>query len=316
MRTVGLSLPLLLLVMNGATAQTPSAQAVATPSNPSSDPFPDFEFLPGPANYTGKAFRLSQQYPTALPGNDRIPDFIKIDFKSSWRAYLLAARDYCFKGNITPGGDVEKDWRVADQNPRGWFHMPWQHYGPQGREGVHGLTQEAQVQLKQLAWTQTYTGGQTFAVGFFNDFAAYTIGQIWKDHNNPDLSKGPFPENAVICKILFVDVPFDQVPCLNPPLHWRAYVPPLYTSPPTTPRVFKQLSLIQMDLMVRDRRSPVGWVFGNFQYNGATNHKNLWENLVPLGIQWGNDPDITDNTSNPQPVATQRNPAAQRDDHQ
>jgi hypothetical protein len=308
---MGLGVSLLLVVMSGALAQAPSSQSAPAPSNPSTDPFPDFEYLPSPSQYAGRVFRLSQQYPSELPGNDRMPDFLKIDFKTSWREYLMAAREYCFKGNITPGGDLENDWRVADQNPPRWFHMPWQHYGPLGREGVHGLTQEAPVQPKQLSWTQTYTGGTTFAIGFFNDFAGYTIGQIWKDHNNPDLSKGPFPSGAVICKILFVDVPFNQVPCLNPPLHWRAYVPKSYTSSPlpTTTREFKQLSLVQMDLMVRDPRSPLGWVFGNYQYNGATNHQNLWENLVPLGIQWGNDPEVTTNTSNPMPVATMRNPA-------
>ena len=36
--------------------------------------------------------------------------------------------------------------------------------------------------------------------------------------------------------------------------------------------------------------------------------KPSWDNLVPLGLQWGNDPDITDNDSNPQPVSTRINP--------
>ena len=53
---------------------------------------------------------------------------------------------------------------------------------------------------------------------------------------------------------------------------------------------------------------PNGWVFGNFQYNGATNHQNRWENLVPVGVMWGNDPDIAENQSNSQPVTTIRNP--------
>jgi hypothetical protein len=270
-------------------------------------PFPDFEFLPSPENYSGRVFRLSQQYPSELPPADRIPEFFKIDFRTNWRDYLMAARDYCFKGNITPGGNVEDDWRVADARPPRWFHMPWQTYGPYGREGVHGLTKEAPIQPRQLAWTQTYQGGQTFAVGFFNEFAGYTIGQVWSDHNNPELGKATFPNGAVLCKILFVDVPVEQVPFLGNPLQWCAYVTASYTAPPTAHRVFKKLSLVQMDLAVRDERAPLKWIFGNYQYNGAMKRANPWENLVPLGIQWGNDPDITENASNPMPVATLRN---------
>jgi hypothetical protein len=300
------SLVLLVVFLTNAQAQTPSPQSAPQASS-ASEPFADFEFLPPPAQYAGPVFRLSQQYPSELPPKERIPEFYKIDFKTNWREYLLAARKYCFEGNVTPGGDVEKDWRAADQNPPRWFNMPWQTYGPRGREGVHGLTQEAPVEVKQLASTQTYTGGQTFAIGFFNEFAGHTIGQVWKDHNNPDLGKALFPEGAVLCKILFVDVPTDQVPCLINPIQWNAYVPPLYTSPSGTPRVFKKLALIQMDLMAKDSRAPHGWVFGNFQYNGATKHQNPWENLVPLGVMWGNDPDIAVNQSNPQPVDTIRN---------
>jgi hypothetical protein len=286
------------------------AQLVPTNAQPEKGTakFPDFEFLPPPDQYTGRVFRLSQEYPGEKPADGTMPDFFKTDFRTQWREYLMQVRAYCFQGNIRVGGDVEADFDVAEQTPPRWFHIPWQHYGPQGREGVHGLTQEAPVQPRQLAWNQTYKGGQTFAVGFFNDLAGYTIGQVWKDHENPDVTKAMFPNGAVIFKLLFVDVPTDQVPSLANPVQWTAFVPPSYTAPSGTPRIFNKLALIQMDIAVRDPRSTIGWVFGTFQYNGALNNANRWENLVPLGAQWGNDPDVTVNDSNPQPVATQPNP--------
>jgi hypothetical protein len=290
----------------GVQADTPRPSAQ---NDPGQEPFADFAYLPPPSQYSGRVFKLSQQYPATPPPKERIPAFFKIDFKANWHEYLIAARDYCFEGNITPGGDVENDWRVAEANPPRWFHMPWQTFGPLGREGMHGLTQEAPVSPRQLAWTQVYSTGTTFAVGMFNEFGGYTIGQVWKDHNNPDPSKALFPEGTVICKLLFVDVPTDQVPCLSNPVEWTAYVPPVYvSSPPPTPRGRKTLALIQMDLMAKDSRAALGWVFGNFQYNGQTNHKNRWENLVPLGVMWGNDPDIAVNLSNPQPITTIINP--------
>ena len=264
----------------------PVAQATPAPAQP---PFPNANpnYIPPTSVYSGPLFVLSQDYPAQMP-ND-LPAFLTTDFKGDWKNYMLRVRDYCFEGN------TDVDFRVEHNNKRHWFHIPWQDYGPQGREGIHGLTKEASVQVQQLASSQTYSGGQTYAVGFFNDYAGYTIGQVWADHSNPDPSKSSkpngFPVGAVVFKLLFVDVPPAQVPSLANPKLWEAYVTPTYKSPPT-PRVIKQMALIQMDIAVRtdDKRAPTGWLFGTFQYNGALNRPNPWENLVPLGLQWGNDP--------------------------
>src|SRR4051812_44525184 len=65
--------------------------------------FPDFGvMIPADSfmkNYPGqKIFKLSQHYPSTLPGDDKMPAFFKIPFddKSRWKEWLLAARDYCF----------------------------------------------------------------------------------------------------------------------------------------------------------------------------------------------------------------------------
>lgn len=270
--------------------------------------FPDFGFLPPPTDYKERVFTLSQKYPKAMPKVSQRPEFLKIDFKEHWREYLLAAQDYCFKDNVQ-GGDVANDFDAALRANPTWFHVPWQHYGPNGREGVHGLTKEAPVQPQQLAVSQTYKGGQFYAVGLYNVFGGYTIGKVWTDKLHPDSKGIRFPVGTVVMKILFTDVPTEQVPSLVNPLLWNAYVTENFS---LSNRMFKQLALVQMDLMVRDDRAPFGWVFGNYQYNGMTNHDNKWKNLVPLGIQWGNDPDVNDGTdgefTNPVPAVTKRNP--------
>jgi len=265
--------------------------------------FADFGFMPPPGRYEGRVFRLSQNYPQKLPAHDQLPAFLKLDYQRQWKNYLLAARAYCFDGNIH-GGDVEDDFVIADGAATRWFHMPWQHYGPYGREGIHGLTKEAPVQPRQLAWSQTSTG-QTYAVGFFNDFGGYTIGRVWADPDKPNLHDIKFPHGSVIFKLLFVDIPPREVPSLKNPVRWQGYITENFAS---TKRRVADLTLIQMDVMVRDDRSPLGWVFGTYQYNGALNKKNPWENLVPLGIQWGNDPDVRDHYVNDQPLTTVRNP--------
>src|SRR5262249_46590171 len=78
----------------------------------------------------------------------------------------------------------------------------------------------------------------------------------------------------------------------------------------STNRRVRKFSLIQMDIMVRDPRSPYGWVFGTFQYNRKLRKKNPWENLVPVGLQWGNDPNISDDYSTPGMINNQQPSAA------
>ena len=119
---------------------------------------------------------------------------------------------------------MANDFDAARRDKPTWFHVPWQHYGPTGREGVHGLTKEAPVEPQQLAISQTFTDGQVYAVGLYNPFGGYTIGKVWADKQHPDASDIRFPVGTVVIKVLFTDVPTDQVPSLANPLMWKAYV--------------------------------------------------------------------------------------------
>jgi hypothetical protein len=270
--------------------------------------FPDYGYQP-PASYTGPIFQLSQSYPKTLPAGPP-PAFFKLlpaklsnDFEQ-WRPYVEAVKKYCLEGN------VESDWYVQNNKVRHWYHAPWQHYGPLGREGIHGLTKEAQIQSQQLAPTQVTTG-QTFAVGIYNDIGGYTIGQVWKDPQNPDPSvtsqPNSFHNGTVVCKPLFADVDLKQVPFLVNPVLWQAYVTDSFDS---ANREIKNVALIQMDFAIRDTRVPgTGWIFGTFQYNGQMSSKPSWDNLVPVGLMWGNDPENTGNDyTNKQPTVTKINP--------
>jgi hypothetical protein len=284
------------------------AALVFSVGNANAGTFPDYGYQP-PSDYKGTIFTLSQNYPKALPSRPP-PDFFKLlpspltnDFEK-WRPYAEAVKHYCLEGN------VENDWYVEKNKVRAWYHAPWQHYGPLGREGIHGLTKEAQIQEKQLAPTQTTTG-QTFAVGIYNDIGGYTFGQVWKDPQNPDpaftTQPNSFHDGTVVCKPLFADVDLKQVPFLVNPVLWQAYVTNTFNS---ADRSIKQVALIQMDFAVRDTRIPgTGWIFGTFQYNGAKTGKPGWDNLVPVGVMWGNDPEDTGNDyTNKQPSVTKINP--------
>lgn len=280
--------------------------------------FPDFGYMPAPGTYTGRVFVLSQDYPTVQPQPDEgVKKILAIDFKKDWKAYLLAVRDYVLEGNINHPGGYENDFFLEDNKVRHWYHVPWQHWGTTGREGYHGLTQEGPVSVQMLAPNQLETS-HAYAVGFYNDLGGYAIGRVWSNPERPNVGamrngRG-FPVGTVVAKVLFVTYTEAEVPYLKNPLTWNAYV---YSSDTTqaaldggTPRVTAPVNLIQMDIMVRDPRaeSTGGWVFGNFIYNGNMNQSNLWDNLTPLGIQWGNDPQDRTNLSNPTPTVTKINP--------
>jgi hypothetical protein len=279
--------------------------------DPSKAPFPDFGYMLPPSEVSGiKVFKLSQDYPQIEPAGE-LPPFFKTDFKSDWKKWLMQVRDYCFEGNIG-NPSVQDDFRVENNAKRKWYHVPWQHYGSNGREGFHGLTKEAPVKAGQLALGQDYSTGGAWAVGFFNDRAGWKIGQVWKDHAKPNpaaMGKG-FSNGSVLFKLLFVSIPREiaekQVPSLRNGVWWDAYA--TYTFADNT-RSPIQVALIQMDVMVRDDRAPYGWVFGNFQFNGQLAGK-AWENLTPVGIMWGQDPDNNTNPPAPFPlVKTPINPA-------
>ncbi|HYA16513.1 MAG TPA: hypothetical protein VEF06_03555 [Bryobacteraceae bacterium] len=266
--------------------------------------FPDFGVDNAPVpTPDSQLFRLSQNYPTTLPPASRKPAFMKTDFRTQPHEYLMQARDYCFEGN-TP------NWIVQNNKVRPWYHMPWQHWGLSGREGLHGLTKEAPVPVRALAQTQTFAEGQNYAIAFYNEFAGYAIGTVFRDAMNPSLDEfnrmGGFPEGSVTCKPLFVDIPLNQVPYLNPPLEWNAFITKGYSG---YQRQTQPVYLIQLDIAVKDSRAgATKWIMGTLIYNGKMGQQDHWRNLVPVGLMWGNDPAVTgDSYTNPQPVETRIN---------
>ncbi|MHA4809127.1 hypothetical protein ACX0G9_13520 [Flavitalea flava] len=299
---------ILLIGMSSTDPQPDFAQKAAAGSGR----FPDFgamipvnQFL---KQYPGrKAFMLSQDYPKDLPGEDKIPSFFKIPFdnKSRWKEWLMAARDYCFEGMI------QADFVAQDNKQRDWYHMPWLHYGPLASEGFSGLAKEAPISPYQLS-PQQKNPGQVYALGFYNDFAGHILYKMWNPSTDPDpmatqAPKGGFPQGTVIFKLLYTELDSTDVPYLKNPYAKLAYITPTFGD--SANRIVKTVNLIQMDIMVKDKAADkygTGWIFGNFCYNGNLNNgktmKERVKNLVPVGIQFGDDPNYTTNWINPYPV--------------
>ena len=97
-----------------------------------------------------------------------------------------------------------------------------------------------------------------------------------------------------------------EAPFLEGAPVWNGYVPasPAYNPTPEDlrgpppARAVLPLRLLQIDIGVKDARSPTGWVFGTFVYGGGPRSGPAkpdapaqgWTNVEPVGFRWGNDP--------------------------
>lgn len=287
--------------------------------------FPDFKLENKPPESQHPdpqhLFRLSQDFPAEPPvaiDDPAVAAILAIPYdeneggKKNWLKYLIAVRDYCLHGNIdrkdTPSAEInyDDDWQ-QDFTFEHWFHVPWQHWGDKGREGIHGLTREASARPGQLGPTHVNVH-ETHAVAVYNRIGGYTIGKVWENQFEPNPHAAVFKPGTIVVKVLFTQAGEDEVPYLHDGLVWKAYIRDPKDS---TKRKVQKLRLLQMDVMVRDPRADKtgGWVFGTYCYNGSIKATNKWYRLVPVGIQWGNDPEFSDwqaNQNHTSPFAIKR----------
>lgn len=280
--------------------------------------FPSFELpstvmdaLPAEKR-NGPLFELSQCYPQQLT-DEPLPwvvDGSALDYRSASeaRAYLGAILKYAYAGNL------EVNWVVQQNLPVRWFHAPWLHFGGTGREPLHGLTYELASEPRTLDVQQGRTV-QNWAVSVYNARGGYVLGQVWKGvrHPNPDTLPHPetaiFPNGTVAIKLLFTEATKDEVRYLSGQegFEWEAYIYEKLPKDPRRPdpmasRRLERLRLLQVDVAVRDDRSPTRWVFGTFVYKdhpaappypGCEPKASPWCKVAPVGIMWGNDPTLT-----------------------
>lgn len=245
-----------------------------------------------PPDWTGPKFELSKDYPTSLPSDPK--PWKAFDFKTQPEEYLKAILAYAREGN------EEVEWRVEDNAVRKWYHAPGllapgsPSNAASGREFVHGLTRERTSPKLELHPNQTVRISN-WAVGFYNPIAAFTIGKVWADPNDPNTTNVKFDDGAVAFKLLFTSASATQVPFLANSMKWQANVDLVDQMPVSIVRQPRDVLLLQVDVAVRDDRNEdiAGWVFGTFMYQHDAPGESPLDRLVPVGLMWGNDPELT-----------------------
>ncbi|HYH83586.1 MAG TPA: hypothetical protein VEX86_27575 [Longimicrobium sp.] len=155
--------------------------------------------------------------------------------------------------------------------------------------------------LNTLTGNDSSTAFETWAVGFYNPPAGYAIGQMIPRDGVPRANRDasgrwtapgmPFPEGTVVAKVLFSTATPTQVPYLRGAPRWIVDRH-IQVSPDSfiNRRRPAPVYLVQLDVAVNDSRSPTGWVYGTFAYNGTINDPDVWKRMSPVGLQWGSDP--------------------------
>jgi len=272
---------------------TGRAQAQPAPAcDGATTPFCDSK-VPLPPGWTGHVFKLAQAYPSTAPTDTK--PWLAFDPTTQPDQYVGAILAYFYEGNVRP--DVETSFDPSLNTVRQWYNAPWQDFGTNGREPLHGLTRERVSQPGELAPQQTKKWNN-YAVGFYNAPGGVTIGKVWQSHGAPNAAAGgSMPEGTVAAKLLFTTAPVAQVPYLQGAPTWQAYIyanPNNSTPKPSDPRAVLQVRLLQIDVAVKDSRvaNKTGWVFGTFVYGGGPGGAagSGWTNVAPVGEMWGDDP--------------------------
>ena len=263
-----------------------------------------------PAGYDGPLFALSRDYPAEAPPRCdpktvcRWLD-VPVDFSAStppeWNEfapYLSAVLAYVREGNDLSA----KGWSTEVSGETRWFHVPWMAYDAfRGREFAHGMTNERTATYQDFVgdppagqgasppWSQQF---ETWAVGMYNPWGGFQIGQAIDRQGVPaDPGDGlSFPEGTLATKLLFTSATEDTgLPFLAGAPSWTVN---RHIEVGGCDRGLAAVQLVQVDVAVVDERSPSHWVYGTFAYDGRIETEDPWDRLVPVGLMWGNDPNV------------------------
>lgn len=229
---------------------------------------------PSPATSTSAAPWLAHDFHVAA---QRLP-------------YLQALLDYVMLGM------PEADFVAQANTQRRWYHVPMMTTSPTSRrEPYHGTTKERPLNASAHSWIAPGNQLDSFAVGYYNFLGSYTLGQVFSDPDpqQSDPSKATFIDGALVFKLIFAEYDPAKIVAAQDPLvdspEWQVQ------DVEAPAAALKTVRLLQLDIAVRDpRATETGWVFATYVYDKSKVAEPVaWRRLTPVGLQWGNDPDVT-----------------------
>lgn len=292
------------------------AQADPLSSNNGMYPKPGDGTVFAPDIYSGRYNIANLDYPTELPDADWPPlnRFSAPLSASNAEAYMIA-----LKNHIEPTMRVliedPQNWDAAAAN---WYNIVWRGAGEpgnplSGREAIMN-TNRGQI-VPSDSWSEGYRPTtdwvQNYGVIYYNERAAYTLGQVWKDLYNPNYRSMNFADGSIVVKVEAATVQPEEWPwddpasggsVLNGAAEWHVYRPTTedqkaHQRDPDF-QLINQVQTVypfQLAIKVKDpvAAPQTGWVFMGFVYDATSDGETAWDRFEPVGMMWGNDPDLT-----------------------
>jgi hypothetical protein len=279
--------------------------------------------LPGALEWQGRYNVANMDYPdaaiSARPYLDSGP--LTVGTAPEYALHLKAHLGRSLKVLI----ETPQDW---DPVAAGWYDMVWSGDGTPGPDGVDPTSgREALMNsysgqiMPPETFAPPYTPSaavQNHAVIYYNSAAAVMLGRLWENIYWPDLNAIGFPEGSIVAKIEAVTNTPESWSVLDGTSLWHVYRPTTEAQlqgGKLTPLVIP-VRPFQIALRIKDSRAApeTGWVFAAFVYDAKASGKTPWDRFVPVGLQWGNDPDQAHNPRGRTPGGTLQqswiNPAA------
>lgn len=270
------------------TAETTELTEATTPG-PWAEPPP-----PPKSAYDGPLFTLSYDYPTQpVPPPDPPPwreaignGTINVDNAG---AYTQALKDY-----VAP--DMETllfDYSSWDPQAARWYNQPWL---ASIRDSIHGTYVGSTFPPEMFPASGLSETMTTHVLVYYDAVSAYSMERVWGSSGMdpvPGMEAGgaQFPEGGVIVKPAFTTADGSAWPPIEGAYPWQIWAKP--GDGGSGERELQEVYLFQFDIIVKDSASSpeTGWVFTTLVYDKSVAGSS-WEQMVPLGAMWGNDPDV------------------------
>ncbi len=251
--------------------------------------------VPPRSQYSGPLFKLNHAWPTRpLPPLKNAP-WQEAIHNQPINVHNAAAYAAALKQAVAANGrqliEHYDQWNAARA---GWYNEPW--LGSE-REAIRGTYAAGEFGPSIFPGTGLRTTFDTHVLTYYDQRAAYSLYHFWgASAMQPtlDTTNAQFEQGAIIVKAaVFASTdPSKKLgwwDAMKGAQVWNMYLP---VGKSSTPRVWPGY-VAQFDIIVKDSQSSptTGWVFMTLVYDSNAPGKDVWDKMVPLGVQWGNDPE-------------------------
>ena len=253
--------------------------------------------IPPPGTYTGPLFKLNHAWPAQplpplahAPWQEAIKNgHITVQNASAYADALKAAV-------ATNARNLIMHYDTWDAAKAGWYNEPW--LGSQ-REAIRGTYEAGEFGPAIFPGTGLRATFNTHVLTYYDARAAYTLRKFWNEaamQPNLQTAAAQFTEGAIVVKAAVfasedTNQPLNWWDAMNGAQVWSMYLGVGSSGNTTPPPQVWPGYVAQFDIIVKDSQSSprTGWVFMTLVYDSRL-PGDVWDKMVPLGVQWGNDP--------------------------